>query len=477
MYGDFEALVREAGLDDQLSALDLAGIHEMHGPSAYEFAEFGGVSLASASGDDTNAMTEMYVWSIPEPSIELPGSRMTFMSQPKCDSGFVPAAPELHQFFGSADSDSGLAAASKAVPRATFPVSVTDSGKEDNATSSHWMGSPVSDPVSSVSPRENVEARWRLSNPPESLVIPNHPQLRRDNKPLIAQTTFNTVSSSSNFGPPDAFSLSSAEPWSSDWMNTEDNIINDDPSHASCGGLPNRNSGSTRTQVDEYRDLVKVVNNEWMQRLVLAPDLRDRCAAFSSRELFAEGLETLQKCLRDNIPRKFVEVFALMHLAFAAVYILHRDDGSYCWSTFFHDALDWRLSLSDQNDQAAFLAVMDLWRQRELSLDTSPITNVGPAFGYVETQQDVVDWFSIKGMDMLRKGEIIGNCVEFLNGTLYPVLLSRYSLPNQNARLQRSGYYREKLAISLWCISFECAKQGTHCRAYDRDNHTTSSKT
>lgn len=413
----------------------------MRGPSAYEFAEFGGVSFASASGDDTNAIPEIYDWSILEPSIELPGSRMTFTSQPKFHSGFVPAAPGFHQFFGSADSDSGLTAASEVTPRAIFPVSVTDSGKENNATSSHWMGSPVLDPVSAVSPRDNVEARWRLSNPPESLVIPNHLQLRRNDKPFIARNTFSTVSSSSNFGPSDAFSLSSAEQWSSDWMNTEDNIINDDPPHASCGGLSNRTSGSTRTQVDEYRDLVKVVNNEWMQRLVLAPDLRDRCAAFSSRDLFTEGLETLQKCLRDNIPRKFVEVFALMHLAFAAAYISHRDDGSYCWRTFFHDALDWRHSLSDHNDQVAFLVVMDLWRQPELSLDTSPITNGGPAFGCLETQQDVVDWFSIKGIAMLRKGEVIGNCVEFLNGTLYPVLLSQYSLPNQNARLQRSGYH------------------------------------
>lgn len=467
MCGDFEAELRGAGLDDQLSALDLAGVHDMRGPSACEFEEFPGVSFASAFGDDTNAMPEICNGLIPEPSIELPGSRMTFTSQPKFDSGSVLAAAEFHQLFDSADPNSGLTATSKPVSRATFPVGVTDSGKEDNATSSHWMGSPVSAPVSAVSPRENVMARWRLSNPPESLVIPNPPQLRRDNKPSMARTTLSAVSSSSNFRSSDAFSLSSAEQWSSDWMDTEDNIINNNPFHTSCGELSDCSSGSTRTQVDEYRDLVKVVNNEWMQRLVLAPELRDRCAAFSSRELFAEGIETLQKCLRDNIPRKFVEVFALMHLAFAAAYIFHRDDGSYCWNTFFHDALDWRLSLSDQNDQKAFLAVMDLWWQPELFLDTSPITNVGPAFGYVETQHDVVDCFSIRGMDILRKGEIIGNCVEFLNGTLYPISLSRYSLPNQNARLQRSGYDREKFAISLWCIGFQCAKQGAHCRAYD----------
>ena len=462
MCGDFEAEAREAGLDDQLSALDLAEVHDMHGPSACGFEEFPGVSFAGAFGDDTNAMPEICNWLIPEPSIELPGSRMTFTSQPKFDSGSVLAAAEFHQFFDSADPDSGLPAASKPVSRATFPVGVTDSGKEDNATSSQWMGSSVSAPVSAVSPHKNDMARWRLSNPPESLVIPNPPQLRRDYKPSIARTTLSTVSSSSNIGSSDAFSLSSAEQWSSDWMDTEDNIINDDPSHASCGGLSDCNLESTRTQVDEYRDLVKVVNNEWMQRLVLVPDLRDRCAAFSARELFADGLEILQKCLRDNIPRKFVEVFALMHLAFAAAYILHRDDGSYCWSTLFHDALVWRLSLSDQDDQTAFLAVMDLWWQGELSLNTSPITNVGSAFGYLETQQDVIDWFSIRGMDILRKGEIIGNCVEFLNGTLYIILLSRYSLPNQNARLQRSGYNREKFAMSLWCIGFQCAKQGAH---------------
>lgn len=427
-------------------------------PSAYGLPEFQGTSFASASGVGTNAMHEMCDLSIPEPSIELPGSCMTFASPSKFDRGSVLAASEFHRSFQSDHSDSDLTGVSKALAGATFPLGINEPRKEDNATSFQWIGSPGSNPVSSVSPTENLTARWGLSNPPDPLLMPKHLQLRRDNKPLIALTTSSIVSSSSNVRSSHAFSLSSAEQWSSDLMNTNENIFNDDQSHASCVGPGNYHSGSTRTQVEELRDLVKVVNNEWMQRLTLAPDLHRRCAGFSPRDLFAEGLKSLEQCLCDNIPRDFVEVFALMHVAFAAAYILHRDDDSYCWSTFFQDALNWKLSLSGQDDQAAFLGVMDLWWQREISFETPLITNVGPALGYLEAQQDLVDGFTMRVMDILRNGKIVRNCVEFLNGMSNPFLPSWYSLANQNDRLQRSGYYRKKFAIAPRCNGFECAK-------------------
>ena len=477
MWRDFEAEARDAWLDDQLLALGLAGIDETYDPSAHGFPELQGASSASASGDGTNAMHEMCDLSIPEPSIQLPGSRMTFASPPNFDRRSVLAASEFPVSFQSADSDFNLTTASKAPATETFPVGDNESGKEDNDTSFQWIGCPISNPVSPVSPTENLTARWNLNNPPDPLLIPKQLQLRKDNKPLKALTTSSIVSSSSNVRSSHPFPLFSAEQWSSELMNTNENIINDGPSNASPGGLWNCHLGSTRTQVQELRDLVKVVNNEWMQRLTFAPDLHRRCATISPRKLFAEGLQSLKQCLCDNVPRDFVEVFALMHVAFAAAYILHRDDGSYCWSTFFQDALDWKLSLSGQDDQAAFLVVMDLWWQPELSFETPLVTNVGPALGYIETRQDLADGFPMRVTDMLRNGKIIRNCVEFLDGMSNSNLLSRYSLPNQNARLQRSGHYRKKFAISPRCNGFECAKQGAHCRAYDRDNHPTSSET
>ena len=119
-----------------------------------------------------------------------------------------------------------------------------------------------------------------------------------------------------------------------------------------------------------------------------------------------------------------MKVFALMHVAFAAAYILHRDDGCYCWSTFFQDALEWKLSLSDQDDQATFLGVMDLWWQTELSFEIPLITNIGPALGYIGNQQALTDGSTMRFMDTLRNGKIIRNCVESLNGTSNPILPS-----------------------------------------------------
>ena len=430
MLGGFEAETRDAWLDDQLSALDSAGIHEMYDPSAYGFPEFQRMPFASASGDGTNAMNEMWDLSRAEPSIEIPGSSRTFASPPKSDRGSVLAASEFHRLFQSADFDSNLATAPKALAGATFTIGVNEPREEDNATSFQWIGSPISNPVSPVSPTENLTARGGTSNPPDPHLIPKHLHLRRDNEPLIALTTSSIVSSSSNVRSSHGSSLSSAEQWSSDMMNTNENIFNDDQSHVSCIGLANCHSGSMRTQVEELRDLVNVINNEWMQRLTLAPDLHRRCAGFSPPELFTEGLKSLEQCLCDNVPRDFVKAFALMHVAFAAAYILHRDDGSYCWSTFFQDALNWKLSLSGQNDQAAFLGVMGLWWQPEHAFETPLLTNIGPAFGYIEPQQDLADGFTMRVMDILRNGRIIRNCVEFLNGMSNPDLPSWYSLAN-----------------------------------------------
>ena len=435
MGRDSEAKAREAGLDDQLSALDLAGIYAMRDPSAYGFPKFQGSSFASASGDDTNAMPQMSDMSICKPSIELCGSRMIFAPPPELDRDTLPAAWESPGSFHLADFDSNSPTASKNLARATLPVGVNGSRKDDNATSFQWIGSPESNPVSPVSPTEAGVARWRLSNPPDSLLIPQHLQLEGDSTPLIAPTTSSIVSSSSDVGSSYAFSLSSTEQCSSDMMYTSENDINGHRSHAICGGPWGCHTGSTRTQVGELRDLVKVVNNEWMHRLTLTSDLHHRCAAYSSPELFVEGFKTVEKCLCGNIPRDFMEVFALMHVAFAAAYILHRDDGSCRWSTFFQDALCWKFSLTGQDDQADFLAVMDLWWQPELSFETLSITNVGPASGYIETQQDLADCFPIRVMDKLRNGGIIRNCVEFLNGMSYPILPFPYSLPDQKGSL------------------------------------------
>ena len=278
LWRGFEIKARDAWLDDQLLALDLAGIHEMCDPSAYGFPGFQGASFASTSGDGTNAMHELCDLSVAEPSIELPGSRMTFASPPKFDRGSVLPASESHRSFQSPDPDSKLTTASKPLARATFPVGVNESGTEDDATSFQRIGSPISNPVSPVSPIENLTARWRLSNPPDPLLIPKQLQFRRDNEPLMALTASSVVTSSSDIRSSHAFSLSSAEQWSSDLINTDETIFNDDQSHASCVGLGNRHSGSTRTQVEELRDLVKVVNDEWMQRLMLDPDLYRQCA-------------------------------------------------------------------------------------------------------------------------------------------------------------------------------------------------------
>lgn len=114
-----------------------------------------------------------------------------------------------------------------------------------------------------------------------------------------------------------------------------------------------------RAQVEELQGLVRIVNNEWMQRLLPSSELHLRCSSLSARTLFAKGIRTLQAWLCGNHERTFEEVFSFMHIAFAAAYILHHEDESYCWDAFFQDALQLRHALVDREGELLFLLAMD----------------------------------------------------------------------------------------------------------------------
>ncbi len=123
------------------------------------------------------------------------------------------------------------------------------------------------------------------------------------------------------------------------------------------GGCP----AQIRIQVEELRRLVCIVNHEWMQRLVSSPELYLRCSSLSTRTLFADGIDTLKTWFCGKLERTFEEVFAFMHIAFAAAFILHNDDESYCWEAFFEDALQLQHALVDKEGKLLFLKAMDRW--------------------------------------------------------------------------------------------------------------------
>lgn len=117
----------------------------------------------------------------------------------------------------------------------------------------------------------------------------------------------------------------------------------------------------SRTQVNELQALVHVVNNEWMQGLLPSSDLYMRCSSLSPRTLFAKGIETLKTWLCNKLERTFEEVFSFMHIAFAAAFILHHEDKSYCWDAFFQDTLQLQHALVDREGKCLFLTAVERW--------------------------------------------------------------------------------------------------------------------
>lgn len=121
------------------------------------------------------------------------------------------------------------------------------------------------------------------------------------------------------------------------------------------------NPAQTRTQVEQLRELVCIVSSEWMQRLLESRELYIRCSSLSARTLFAKGIYTLKIWLCGKLERTFEEVFSFMHISFAAAFILHHEDESYCWDSFFQDALQLQHALVAKEEKLLFLTAMDRW--------------------------------------------------------------------------------------------------------------------
>ncbi len=179
---------------------------------------------------------------------------------------------------------------------------------------------------------------------------------------------------------------------------------------------PESHSTPTQTQIEELRDLVYLVNHQWMQRLASNQKLYDICSSLPVRDLFERGLRSLEQFFRDQLPTAFEDIFALMHIAFAAAYFLHKDDSSYCWSAFFQDALQWQLVLSSKPDKHSFANAMDRWWWPPGHPSTPPISNVHLTFDHLLIPAIPTSTAQMMLLTVLRNGKIIESCSGFLDG-------------------------------------------------------------
>ena len=116
---------------------------------------------------------------------------------------------------------------------------------------------------------------------------------------------------------------------------------------------------SSQMHVEELREVVRVLNEEWMQRCQTMPDLILH-PALPPKYLFELGVQTLQQIYQSILPQTVEAIFALAHITCASMYIIHGADKSYCWSDFFQNILTWQHSLSNKSDAQLFIRLVNL---------------------------------------------------------------------------------------------------------------------
>ena len=171
-------------------------------------------------------------------------------------------------------------------------------------------------------------------------------------------------------------------------------------------------SKSQQKLVEKLQALFSAVNKDWMQKLKSDPELELRCNVLPPAALFNKGIYTLKDCLRGRISKNFEGLFSLLHLAIAAAYLLHSQQGSYDWDTLYYEALHWQHALLKDEDRALFLKAMDPRFRPSLLLYS----------GRRDLHRDrILDGSIYTGQhislpDALRRSELLKVCIGFLDG-------------------------------------------------------------
>ena len=129
--------------------------------------------------------------------------------------------------------------------------------------------------------------------------------------------------------------------------------------HNNIVSIIDEDSATTQPQVDDLREVVRVLNEEWKERLISNNDLILACSGFSARSIFETGARAIQHCFRGTLPRTFQEVFALIHVACACTYILHKDDDLFSWDVFIDAMMQWQYAILDESDIWLFERVVN----------------------------------------------------------------------------------------------------------------------
>lgn len=245
---------------------------------------------------------------------------------------------------------------------------------------------------------------------------------------------------------------------------------------------------ATQSQVEELREMVRILNEEWIRRCPPSQDFVLRASALSPRSLFEIGAQTLQQIFQGVLPETFDAVFALAHITCASAYIMHADDRSHCWNEFFQDILKWQHLMLNKSDARLFIHLVNLlWWSRGSSaklscgnyfLDEPSGTLVPlrrPTIGLdASLPTEAIDsqspQWSAKAAPMsllnsLKNGPVLLECSRFLDGKPTHRLSLIITWPDSFCRTRVRRYHGKKQTLS----HSSALVRSEPCHEYRRD--------
>ena len=177
-------------------------------------------------------------------------------------------------------------------------------------------------------------------------------------------------------------------------------------------------------QVEDLQDLIRTINYEWMQRMESQPGLWSFCSTLPSSSLFDRAIRTSKNFICGSPAEGFEDIFALMHLAFAAAFSLTWQQDDYSFSSLCDDALQWQHALPRDEDKTRFLDSMDCWRLHEL--EPPPLfTNVCHSNLRSMMPQEPLHCGNQQTLrDRLSKGEVFKAVIAFVDSKLIRTSIS-----------------------------------------------------
>ena len=168
-------------------------------------------------------------------------------------------------------------------------------------------------------------------------------------------------------------------------------------------------------QVEGLQNLICIINYEWKQRMESQPGLWPLYSTLSPSYLFDRAIRTLKNFICGSPPEGFEDVFAIMHLAFAAAFSLTWKQDDYLFSALRDDALQWQHALPRDEDKTRFSDAMNCWRLHELeppplftSASNTKLQSMTPQDSHYCGDQQTL-W------DGQKKGEVFKVCIAFVD--------------------------------------------------------------